>query len=134
MRSTSEMKIEPVRGIAGGRSRQDVKIRDTDLVAKPAEANQRLKRDAFGLLAQPARRGKTAAETCKHLLVEQNRGRPRQTLVNDQADRVRSDVDHRNGPVPFNRPRTMPSGSLSATLHGLRDGLRAVCSQRLATA
>ena len=93
MRSASAMKARPLRA-----SRQAAvaiaQIRRTCRVShKRAEALERGERGVDGVRRQQAGRLHLAAEAGQHLFVEDRRRRARQPLVDDEADRVRADID-----------------------------------------
>ena len=75
----------------GGGDRPD--FADVLDVAQRLEADQRGQRRVDGVLRQQAGGLHLAAETGQHLFVENRRRRARQTFVDDEADRVRADVD-----------------------------------------
>ena len=62
-------------------------------VAQRAEALERVERGVDGVRRQQAGRLHLAAEAGQHLFVEDRRRRARQPFVDDEADRVRADID-----------------------------------------
>jgi hypothetical protein len=62
-------------------------------VAQRTEAHQRGQRLVDGVLGKQAGGQHFAAEAGEHFIVENRRQAARQPLVDDEADRVRSDVD-----------------------------------------
>ena len=68
----------------------------TRMPRKRAKAHQRGERLVDGVLGEQAGREHLAAEAGEHLFVEDRRQAARQPLVDDEADRVRADVDDRD--------------------------------------
>ena len=83
-------------GIAGRGGGKDVQVGNADLVAQAAEPHQRPARLVRRLVRQAARCADATPEAGKHLFVEQHRRGARVSFVDDEADRVRSDIDHGN--------------------------------------
>ena len=65
-------------------------------VAQRAEASQRVERRLDGVGGQQPGRLNLPSEAGEHFLIEDRRRRARQAFVDDEADRVRADVDDGN--------------------------------------
>ena len=72
-------------------------MRDAELIDQRAKPPERAQRPLDRVGRELAGGGDRAAEPAQHLLVEQRRRRPAGILVDDQPDRVRADIDDRNG-------------------------------------
>lgn len=83
----------PIGGLTRGGSRDDADLADLHRLAKNAEAQQRLERTRHRVLGQAAGGGDLPAESRHLLFVEDLGGRARQHLIDDEANRVRTDVD-----------------------------------------
>src|SRR5262249_19221662 len=68
------------------------------LLGKRTEAAELVDGELHRLGIEPARRGNAAAEAGQHFLVEQDGRRARDPLIDDEADRVRSDINDGQGP------------------------------------
>ena len=86
-------------------------LADADRVAEHAEARERLERPLDRVLRQPAGGGDVAAEPAQELLVVERRRRPGQALVDDEAHRVRADVDDRHRPADLEAPVRLAAAS-----------------------
>ena len=87
----------PVCRITGGRGGQDPDLADLHGVAQHAEPRQRRQRLVDGVGRQPPGAEHVAAQPAQHLLIEDRRRGAHQSLIGDQADRVRADIDDGNG-------------------------------------
>ena len=65
-------------------------------VAQSAESSQCIERRLDGVGGQQPGRLNLSSEAREHLLIEDRRRRARQAFVDDEADRVRADVDNGN--------------------------------------
>ena len=94
--------IRPVRRLARRRGGDDVELLHPHLRGKRHEPPQRADRLRNGVGSEIPALGDAGAEAGQHLLVEKRRGRTGQPLIDDETDRVRSDVDDRNGTAAWN--------------------------------
>ena len=78
--------------------------------AQHPEPRERLQGTGHAVVVQPSRRGDVAAEAAQDLLVVDRCRSSRQTLVGDEADRVRADVDDRD-----RAPDLKPPGRLTVS-------------------
>ena len=88
--------IRPVGGFARGGRGNHLDMSGSELFDERTEAPERAQRTFDGVGGELPSRGDRAPEPAQNLLVEQRRRRPPGILVNDEADRVRPDVNHRN--------------------------------------
>src|SRR5262249_12889800 len=84
-----------VLGVARRRRGDDLDMPCTELLHQRPEPPQRAKRALNRIGSEPTGRGDVTPEAAQYLLVEQRRRRPPCVFINDEADRVRPDVDHR---------------------------------------
>ena len=89
--------VGTVLGLARRRRGDDLDMRNAELIDQRAKAPERPQRPLHRVGRELAGRGERAAEAAQHLLVEQRRRRPAGILVDDEPDRVRADIDDRNG-------------------------------------
>ena len=89
--------LRPVLRLARRRRGKDLDPPGADLVEERAKASKRPERPGDGVGGEPPGRGERAPEAAQHLLVEQRARSPGRTLIDDEPNRVRSDVDYRDG-------------------------------------
>ena len=82
-----------VAGVAAGGGRDRPQLADPHGLAQRAEAHQRGQRLVDGILGEQPGGQHLAAEAGENLFVEDRRQAAGQPLVDDEADRVRPDVD-----------------------------------------
>jgi hypothetical protein len=83
--------------VAARRGGDDPQPLDVHRVAQGTKSDQRRERLVDCLLGEQPGRLHFAAEAAQRLLVEQRRRAPREPLVDDETDRIGTDVDDRNG-------------------------------------
>ena len=88
--------IRPVLGLAGGGRRNGMNLAHIGLRGEPAKARQRGERTVDSLRVEPVGARQPLAETAEDLLVEEHRQRAAIAFVDDQANRVRPDIDDRD--------------------------------------
>ena len=94
-RSRSE-KFGAIRGIAGSGGCKNMQILDAHDFAQDPETPQSRERLFDAALRKLAGGRDALAERAKRFLIEDRPGRAAQTLIDDEADRVRSNVDDRD--------------------------------------
>ncbi len=87
----------PVARVAAGGGGDRPDLAHMQNVAERAEAAQRIERGIDGVLRQQAGGLHLAAEAGEHFFVEDRGRRPRQPLIDDEAHRVRADIDDGDG-------------------------------------
>ncbi len=124
-----------IAGIPGGGRCQHIDGLYIQMVAQEPEAAERSKGGSCRLFGKLAGRCNAAAETGKHLFIEQDRRGACFPFIDHKTDRIRSDVDHRNWPAAVEPAAGRGCFSVeSATLWPLHEGFRSVSIERFATA
>ncbi len=90
----------PVAGIAHRRRGEDVEPPHRDVARQGDEALQIGARQRHAVGIEPPGGLEVAAEAAHDLLVEQRARRAPHAVIDDEAQRVRADVDHRDGAAP----------------------------------
>jgi hypothetical protein len=80
--------VRAIRRFTGGRGGQHIHAGGLSLVGQSAKSTQRCKRALDTFLVHAAGRCHTLAEAAENLLVEENRRRAGQALIDHQTDRV----------------------------------------------
>src|SRR5262249_2914196 len=85
--------LGPIGGVAHGRGCKRAHVLDLENAGDGAEADERFQRALDGVIPEPARRRYGASEPAQDLLVEERRRRPHRRFIDDEADRVGTDID-----------------------------------------
>ena len=88
--------LAPVAGVAAGGGGDRELLADPHSLSQRAKAHQRRERLVDGVRGQQPGREHLAAEAGQHLFVEDRRQAAGEPLVDDEADRVRPDIDDRH--------------------------------------
>ena len=112
--STAAMKSRPFEASRGAAVARTWSAAARICVGQRDEAADGGQRRGDRLGVEPAARGDAAAEAAQLLLVEERRRRAAEPLVDDEADRVRADVDDGDRPAAVGEP----AGRLVARARG----------------
>ena len=89
-------KLRAVFGFTGRGGRDHFQLAHLHLLAQNAKPPHRRQRLIDAVIVQQPGFGNAAAQTAQDFLVEKYRRRPRQSFINDQSNRVGTNVDYRN--------------------------------------
>ncbi|MHC2725751.1 hypothetical protein ACVMGE_008238 [Bradyrhizobium diazoefficiens] len=126
--------VGAVGGIAAGGGRDREHASDLHHAAQRAESLQRGQRLVDGVGREQARALHLAPEAAQRLLVEDRNEAPRQSLVDDEADRVGTDVDDRDARAALARPSHVDARSGWMAFVPARETTRRGFLERLSTA
>lgn len=127
--------IGAVGGVAAGRGRDREHASDLHHTAQGAKALERGQRLVDGVRGEQAGALHLAPEAAQRLLVEDRNEAPRQSLIDDETDRVGTDVDDRDARAALARPLHVgnPRSGLMAFVPA-REATRRGFLERLSTA
>lgn len=127
--------VGAVGGIAAGCGRNRKHATDLHDAAQGPEPLQRGQRLVDGIGRKQARALHLAPEAAQRLLVEDRNEAPRQSLVDDETDRVGTDIDDRDARAALTRPlHVLDPGSRLMTFITARETARRGFLERLSTA